>query len=71
VSADLDKIASFFDVMSSVLQRVSIVEKKLPTVDAYKTIMTKVFSDLMVICGVATSYVKHGRFSEYSKHFRC
>jgi hypothetical protein len=27
VSADLDKIASFFDIMSSILQRVFILEK--------------------------------------------
>jgi hypothetical protein len=64
VSADLDKIASFFDIMSSILQRVSILEKKLPTIKAYKANMTTVFSDLMIVCGIATYYVASGRFSE-------
>jgi hypothetical protein len=64
VSADLDKVAGFFDIMSSVLQKVSILEKKLPTVKAYKTVMTRVFSDLMILCGIATFYVANGRFSE-------
>jgi hypothetical protein len=64
VSADLDKLAGFFDIMGSILQRVSILEKKLPTVKAYKSFMTKVFSDLMILCGIATFYVRFGRFSE-------
>jgi hypothetical protein len=64
VSADLDKIAAFFDVMGSILLRVSILEKKLPTIKAYKTHMTRVFSDLMILCGIATFYVRFGRFSE-------
>lgn len=41
-----------------------MLEKKLPTVKAYKSFMTKVFSDLMILCGIATFYVRFGRFSE-------
>jgi hypothetical protein len=64
VSSDYDKVTAFFDVMSSLLQRVSLLEGRLPTVKAYKAIMMRVFSDLMILCGIATFYVSDGRFSE-------
>lgn len=64
MSSDYDKVTAFFDIMGSLLERVSLLEGRLPAVKAYKTILMRVFSDLMVLCGIATFYVADGRFSE-------
>lgn len=64
VSDDFDEVARFFDIMSSLLERLSLLESKLPDAKDYKIILMRVFSSLMVLCGIATSYVAKGRFSE-------
>lgn len=64
VSDDYDQVAAFFDIMGSLLERLSLLETKLPSAKNYKTILMRVFSSLMGLCGTATKYVNDGRFSE-------
>ncbi|PVH82345.1 hypothetical protein DL98DRAFT_570587 [Cadophora sp. DSE1049] len=67
VSEDYDQIAAFFDIMSSMLERLSLLESKLPSAKNYKTILMRVFSSLMGLCGTATKYVTEGRFKHWLK----
>ena len=67
VSADYDRIIGFYDEMNSFLERVSIIEHRLPSVPAYRTILMRVFSALMNICGIATHYIAKGRFKQWAK----
>jgi len=54
--------------MSSMLERLSLLESKLPSAKNYKTILMRVFSSLMGLCGTATKYVTERRFSESNLH---
>ncbi|KAK0100488.1 hypothetical protein ONS95_008436 [Cadophora gregata] len=67
VSEDYDQIAAFFDIMSSMLERLSLLESKLPSAKNYRTILMRVFSSLMGLCGTATKYVTEGRFKHWLK----
>jgi len=69
VSADYDVIVSFFDEMKSLLERVSIIEKRLPNLKSYKTILGRVFGSFLEICGISTVYVKKKRFSTCHHYF--
>lgn len=50
--------------MNNFLERVSIIESRMPTVPAYKVFLTRVFSSMMNLLAVATKAVKKGRFSK-------
>jgi hypothetical protein len=67
VSDDYDQVAAFFDIMGSLLERLSLLESKLPSAKNYKTILMQVFSSLMGLCGTATKYVTDGRFSKKNR----
>jgi hypothetical protein len=67
VSDDYDQIAAFFDVMGSLMERLSLLETKLPSAKNYRIILMRVFTSLMGLCGTATYYVAEGRFSKSTK----
>ena len=67
ISEDYDRIISFYDEMNSFLERVSILEHRLPRVKAFRTILMRVFSALMNICGLATKKISKGRFKAWFK----
>jgi hypothetical protein len=67
VSDDYDQVAAFFDVMGSLMERLSLLETKLPSAKNYRTILMRVFTSLMGLCGTATYYVAEGRFSKSTK----
>lgn len=64
VSYDYDQVEAFFDIMGSLLERLSLLESKLPSAKSYKAILMQVFSSLMELCGTATKYITDGRFSK-------
>jgi hypothetical protein len=64
VSDDYDQVAAFFDIMGSMMERLSLLETKLPSAKNYRTILMRVFTSLMGLCGTATSYIAQGRFSK-------
>lgn len=64
VSADYQVITSFFEDMGSFLQRITILESRLPRSPPYRNCLMDVFTSLLEMCGYATMYIEHGRFSE-------
>ena len=50
--------------MNSFLQRIVILEKRMPRQRAYQNCLMEVFSAFLKMCGFATEYIKKGRFSE-------
>ncbi|KAK0661719.1 hypothetical protein DIS24_g2303 [Lasiodiplodia hormozganensis] len=67
VSKDYDVIYTFFDIQHSFLERISIIEKKVPNIEIYQTIMMRVFTSILDLCRIATKYQKEGRFIKWSK----
>lgn len=67
VSDDYDMIESFFKVMQVFLERLSLLEDKIPPQEAFQRPLVKVFSSLLKLSGVARSYCKKGRLSKWAK----
>jgi hypothetical protein len=67
VSEDYDMIESFFDIMQSFLQRLSLLENKIPAQRAFQEFLIKVFSSLLILSGLARSYCLKGRFMKWAK----
>ncbi|OJD28871.1 glyoxalase bleomycin resistance protein dioxygenase protein [Diplodia corticola] len=67
VSKDYDVIYTFFDIQHSFLKRISIIEKKVPDIKIYQTIMMRVFTAILDLCKIATRYQKEGRFIKWTK----
>jgi hypothetical protein len=65
ISSDYDLIVSFFDLMQSLLERVSLLEGRIPPEKTFKAILMQVFASLLGLCGIATREVKGGRMSEF------
>jgi hypothetical protein len=64
VSADYDVVTTFLEDMSSFLQRITILETRLPSHPAYHSCLMDVFTSLLEMCGYATKYAELGRFSK-------
>ena len=67
VSDDYDMIESFFSIMQSFLQRLSLLENKVPPQKAFQTFLINVFSSLLKLSALARSYCTKGRFSKWAK----
>ena len=61
--ADYDVVVNFFEDMNSFLQRVTIIEKRVPEKKAYQNALVDVFIAMLSLCAVARKYVMIGRFS--------
>jgi hypothetical protein len=64
VSADYDVVVVFFEDMNSFLQRIVILETRLPQYKAYQNCLMDVFTSFLQMCGYAHKYIELGRFSE-------
>jgi len=51
--------------MNSFLQRITILESRLPSYPAYRNCLMDVFTSLLEMCGFATKYIELGRFSKF------
>jgi hypothetical protein len=67
VSKDYDKIVGFFEELQTFLERISILEEKLPTVKAYRSHVLRVFSAIMKMLGLATKATTEGRMKRFGK----
>lgn len=67
VSKDYDKITAFFEEMNTFLERVQIIEKKLPSYESYKSHLVRVFAAVLKICGLTTKATKDGRLKRWGK----
>ncbi|EQB45411.1 NACHT and TPR domain-containing protein [Colletotrichum gloeosporioides Cg-14] len=65
VSADYDIVIVFFEDMNSFLQRISILEARLPQKRAYQNCLMEVFTSLLNMCGFAQKYIELGRFKKW------
>ncbi|KAI9685512.1 MAG: hypothetical protein M1822_004370 [Bathelium mastoideum] len=66
-SSDYDMIETFFSIMQSFLERISLLEHKLPAADTYQTMLARVFGSLLGLCSIASQYQKDGRFLKWGK----
>lgn len=67
VSKDYDLIEKFFDIMQSFLQRLSLLEGRIPQQEVFQQHVIKVFSSLLTLCALARSYCVQGRFMKWAK----
>jgi hypothetical protein len=56
VSEDFDLIVTFYGAMNSFLERLSLLEDRVPKDRAYRKFLMNVFSDLLEICAIAQKY---------------
>lgn len=61
--ADYDIVANFFEDMNNFLQRVTIIEKRVPAKRAYTNALMDVFVALLQLCAIARKYILQKRFS--------
>ncbi|KXJ86264.1 hypothetical protein Micbo1qcDRAFT_153102 [Microdochium bolleyi] len=67
VSDDYDMIESFFDIMNGFLERLSLLEARLPPESVYQTMLIRCFSAILHLSAIARNYRKSGRFSKWAK----
>ncbi|EKG11466.1 hypothetical protein MPH_11481 [Macrophomina phaseolina MS6] len=65
VSADYDVVTAFFEDMNAFLQRITILESRLPSYPAYRNCLMDVFTAVLDMCGFATKYIELGRFKKW------
>ncbi|KAF3801822.1 hypothetical protein GCG54_00015042 [Colletotrichum gloeosporioides] len=68
VSADYDIVMVFFEDMNSFLQRIVILETRLPKYNAYQNCLMDVFMSFLTMCGFAHKYIEVGRFKNWISH---
>jgi hypothetical protein len=56
-----DAVVSFFDIMSSILERMSLLEQRLPPNGAHQNFVIRVFTALLEICAIAKRYREQSR----------
>ncbi|OAG11175.1 uncharacterized protein CC84DRAFT_1106454, partial [Paraphaeosphaeria sporulosa] len=65
VSADYDVVTAFFEDMNAFLQRITILESRLPSYPAYRNCLMDVFTSVLEMCGFATKYIQLKRFKKW------
>jgi hypothetical protein len=68
VSDDYDMVESFFDIMNGFLERLSLLERKLPPEKPYQVSLIRVFSSILNLSAIARTYREKGRFSNWAKN---
>ncbi|KAF5686654.1 hypothetical protein FCIRC_2797 [Fusarium circinatum] len=71
VSADYDTVTVFFEDMKSFLQRITILEARLPKSKYYRVCLLDVFASFLVMCGFAQKFVELGRFKKWISNLLC
>jgi hypothetical protein len=61
VSADYDKVAALFEDIKSYLQRLKVLEHRVPAVPELELVITEVLTSIMVLCGISTKYIRTKR----------
>ncbi|PNP46550.1 hypothetical protein TGAMA5MH_02008 [Trichoderma gamsii] len=65
VSADYDVVVVFFEDMNSFLERVTILETRLPSHKAFQNCLMDVFTSFLTLTGYAHKYIELGRFKKW------
>ncbi|KAH7216441.1 hypothetical protein BKA60DRAFT_65836 [Fusarium oxysporum] len=61
VSADYDKLESFFEDLKSYLTCLSVLENNIPAVPELRAALTEVLISILVLCAICTRYMKTKR----------
>ena len=67
VSDDYDLIVSFFDIMNSFLERVSMLESRMPDEWQFRHFLVNVFSAIMTLSAIARKCRLGGRLKKWAK----
>ncbi|EED16285.1 conserved hypothetical protein [Talaromyces stipitatus ATCC 10500] len=65
VSADYDKIMGFFEFTHRFLDRMSIIDQKLPDMPQFQRCVSRVFSSILKICATAQKYTAEKRMKKW------
>ena len=65
VSADYDVVVAFFEDMNAFLQRIVILETRMPRHKAYQNCLMDVFTSFLTMCGFAHKYIELKRFKKW------
>lgn len=67
VSRQYDKIMDFFEELKTFLERLQMLEGRLPQIDGYRSHLVRVFAAIMKVSGVATRVTREGRLKRFGK----
>lgn len=67
VSDDFDLIVSFFDIMNSFLERISMLESRMPGEWQFRRFLVNVFSAMMTLSAIARKCRQKGCLSRWAK----
>jgi hypothetical protein len=67
VSEDYDMIVSFFDIMNSFLERISLLESRKPSDRQFNRFLVNVFSAMMTLSAIARKCRMKGRLRKWAK----
>ncbi|KAL7958138.1 prion-inhibition and propagation domain-containing protein [Trichoderma compactum] len=65
MSADYDKIIRFFDFTHRFLDKLSIIEDKIPQQNSLQFCVARVFSGMLTICSIAQEYAEKRRLRKW------
>ncbi|KUL87948.1 hypothetical protein ZTR_03863 [Talaromyces verruculosus] len=65
VSADYDKIMGFFEFTHRFLDRMTIIDKKMPDLPQFQRCVSRVFSSILKICAIAQKYSAEKRMKKW------
>ncbi|QKX60583.1 uncharacterized protein TRUGW13939_07728 [Talaromyces rugulosus] len=65
VSADYDKIMGFFEFTHRFLDRMSIIDQKMPNLPQFQRCVSRVFSSILKICAIAQKYSSEKRMKKW------
>lgn len=61
-------VTAFFEDLNAFLQRITILESRLPSYPAYRNCLMDVFTAVLAMCGFATKYIQLRRFSKWDHY---
>ena len=67
VSEDYDMIVSFFDIMNSFLERISLLESRKPSDRQFNRFLVNVFSAMLTLSAIARKCRMKGRLRKWAK----
>lgn len=67
VSEDYDMIVSFFDIMNSFLERISLLESRRPSEQQFSRFLVNVFSAMLTLSAIARKCRMKGRLRKWAK----
>jgi len=64
VSADYDRIESFFENLQTELNSLKVLEDQIKQVPELEMALTEVFASVLVLCGICSQYIHKKRIGK-------